>query len=242
MTTNITDHLVSLKTRVSYAAATAHPFLVSAGNGTLDPALLALWLSQDRIYAAHAYPHFIGSLIANIGFDSNHGITSHQELFNQRILKLLVFSLDNVIREVNFFKDAAEKWGLPLESWMERQSTRNYTAEMARVAGGRNIEDGLVFLWAMEKVYLDAWTGVHRGLASIPGGNPSDSAVASFANNWSSPEFVEFVDELATLVNDLGIKPGTEAWIRAEGIWSRIVELEADFWPNTGEEVTQRIN
>lgn len=30
----------------------------------------------------------------------------------------------------------------------------------------------------------------------------------------------------------LGIKSGSEAWTRAEEIWSRVVELEEGFWPN----------
>ena len=34
----------------------------------------------------------------------------------------------------------------------------------------------------------------------------------SFAKNWSSPEFEEFVNALAELVDDLCITPGTSAW------------------------------
>lgn len=37
----------------------------------------------------------------------------------------------------------------------------------------------------------------------------------------------------------LDIKPGSEAWIRAEEIWGRVVELEEAFWPLcTDEELT----
>lgn len=149
---SLTDHLVNLPTVPTYPEAINHPFLIAAGHGTLTPDLLALWLSQDRIYAAHAYPAFIGSLIANIPWDSSHGLSSPEEQKNQRILSILVYSLENVVREVNFFKETAAKWKLPLECWRERKGTRNYTAEMAKISKNGRIEEGLVFLWAMERV------------------------------------------------------------------------------------------
>ncbi len=144
---SLTQHLLSLDPS-AYVAATKHQFLQQAGDGTLDHSCLGFWLSQDKIYAAHAYPRFIGSLIALIPFgDSN-------EKLNQRILDVLVFALTNVIREVSFFEDTATRWGLEIEGRRERKGTRDYTAEMGRIAHGTSILDGLVFLWAMEKVVL----------------------------------------------------------------------------------------
>lgn len=48
------------------------------------------------------------------------------------------------------------------------------------------------------------------------------------------------MDELAALVDELDILPGSESWKRAEGIWERVVELEEAFWPIDGEELTTR--
>lgn len=62
----------------------------------------------------------------------------------------------------------------------------------------------------------------------------------SFATNWSCSEFVNFVDELASLVNDLGIVPGSRQWKRAEDIWARVIELEAAFWPMEGDQARMR--
>lgn len=145
---SLTAHLASLSN--SESEAHRHPFLVAAGDGTLSHDRLAYWLSQDRIYAAHAYPLFIGRLISRIPFSSSHALGSPGELKNQRILKALSFSLENVVREVAFFEETSKKWGLPIDGWAERKATRDYTAEMARMSG--DLEDGLVFLWAMEKV------------------------------------------------------------------------------------------
>lgn len=147
---SITTHLLSQTTKPSYLTATSeHPFIASAANGTLSDELLSFWLHQDRIYAAHAYPPFIGSLIANIPFDrAPQSDVDH----SQRILNILVFSLQNIVREVEFFENTATNWGLNIDGWKERKGTRDYTAEMARISRSGRVEEGLLFLWAMEKV------------------------------------------------------------------------------------------
>lgn len=234
---HLTDHLLTLQTTVPYADALRHPFLTSAASGSLQHERLGFWLSQDRLYAAHAYPRFIGSLISAIPYDASHKIGSIEERLNQRILDILVFSLTNVVREVTFFEETAKEWGLRIEGWKERKGTRDYTAEMARVSS--SLEEGLVFLWAMEKVYLDSWVAVHTQLVSSLDATrttPTLSALLSLSANWSSTEFSSFVDTLAGIVNDLGITPGSASWKRAEGVWDRVVELEAAFWPEEGEE------
>jgi len=199
--------------------------------------LLSLWLSQDRIYAAHAYPRFIGALIASIPFEKSDGIKSAAEAQNQRILKVLTYALENIVKEVGFFRETADEWDLDLESWRERKGRRDYVSEMNSTSGSKNLGEGLVFLWAMERVYLDAWTFVRAEIQKRNAGRPStNSPAATFADNWSSPEFVKFVDELADLVNTSDIE-----WARAERVWARVVELEKDFWPSVGEEVSMRI-
>ncbi|KAF5368817.1 hypothetical protein D9758_003016 [Tetrapyrgos nigripes] len=247
----------------TYKLATQNPFLLKAQHSN---DLLSFWLHQDRIYAAHAYPKFIGSLIAKIPFSNTDSSTSTStsnpevgaevraetkaETLNQRILRTLVFCLTNIINEVQFFDETAKKWNLSIDVWKERKGTRDYTAEMARIASEGSIEDGLVFLWAMEKVYLDAWTYARENLEDVTNvSNPSnqsskpesDSAFSAFAHNWSTPEFGVFVDDLAKLVDsvasakDVAPDHDSRVYRRAKGIWDRVVELEIGFWPETEE-------
>ncbi|CCL99574.1 uncharacterized protein FIBRA_01592 [Fibroporia radiculosa] len=236
---SLTTHLVSLSTPRPYSAAVEHPFLTAAGLGTLPPALLSLYLSQDRIYAAHAYPAFIGRLLAVIPFSSLDDLDSEAERRNQRIVQMLCGAVQNVVREVNFFGETAKTWNLQLKGWKERKATRDYTAEMARVGAEARLEDGLVFLWAMERVYLDAWryVGSLKPICTSESEQSTAPAIAELVSNWTNPEFVAFVDDLADIVNSLEIQPGSSAWLRAEQIWARVVELEEAFWPIGGEEL-----
>lgn len=80
------------------------------------------------------------------------------------------------------------------------------------------------------------------GFHKLPAGvHPLEStAIVTLVDNWTSPEFAGFVDDLRDLVDSLGIEPGSAEWKRAERVWERVVELEADFWP--GENEVQNIH
>ncbi|KAI0631185.1 heme oxygenase-like protein [Trametes polyzona] len=247
MSVPLTAHLTSLSTPRPYSAATEHAFLTAAGTGTLPPALLSLYLSQDRIYAAHAYPRFLGQLLARVphplSLDDDAAERLHADLVG-----VLADALQNVRREVGLFGEVARAHthGVRLARWRwrERKATRDYTAEMARVGALGAFEDGLVFLWAMERVYLDAWNYVKSLLpntAASASATPETSAalpaIRTLADNWTNSDFVKFVDTLRDLVDRLDIVPGSPAFLRAEEIWARVIELEEAFWPVGGEEL-----
>ncbi|KAJ8091115.1 hypothetical protein PM082_024596 [Marasmius tenuissimus] len=241
---SLTSHLLKLSSKSLYDAATKHEFLTAAGTGTLDHPRLALWLSQDKIYATQGYPRFIGSLIANMAYNKPHLKGMSEEESYYRVLKTLIFCLENIGREIDFFTTTAEKWNLDLGGWKDRDATKKYLAEMDKVVKdhGPGIECGLVFLWAMERVYLDAWTYVKIQLQSSnpqPDENLTIAATYSFTANWSNDEFVAFVERLAEIVDSLDIAPGSPTWKTCEEVWSRVVELEVSFWPERGEEITQ---
>ena len=147
----LSSHLLSLQSTPKYSDATQHSFLTLAGCGDLPISRLALWLSQDRVYAAHAYPRFIGALISRIPFHVTDAINGPEETLKRAILHILVQCLDNIVIEVKFFHNTARQFGLELEGWLERKGTRDYTAEMARVASTSSLHEGIIFLWAMEK-------------------------------------------------------------------------------------------
>jgi formylaminopyrimidine deformylase / aminopyrimidine aminohydrolase len=69
---------------------------------------------------------------------------------------------------------------------------------------------------------------------------PTNEAIETLANNWTIPEFVEFVDELAGIVDALPGLQTAQGRKKAEMIWERVVELEVGFWPEDGDESTLR--
>ncbi|KAJ8501610.1 hypothetical protein ONZ45_g12093 [Pleurotus djamor] len=234
----LTEHLLSLpRAKSSYEQATSkHPFLVAAANGTLSAPLLGYYLSQDRIYAAYAYPKFIGGLFRRI--DSYHNTARPGQ--PKSLLPLLTASLAGVIREVGFFDEFAAEYGLDIASftnesapYTSRAGTLSYVAHMAYVAEWADTwEEGVIFLWAMEKVYLDAWSRIHNSLAQSSASSGIINALRVLSDNWSKEAFAKFVDDLGALVNEIAT-PVLES--KAEEIWIRVLELEAEFWPTEAE-------
>ena len=99
-------------------------------------------------------------------------------------------------------------------------------------------------------MYLDAWTHVKTLAAKSKEEGPTSDAIRTLLDNWTNEEFVKWVDDLTDLINSyvyrllspqthlnpcfrsrLDVKPGTQAWARAEQVWARVLELEASFWP-----------
>lgn len=79
-------------------------------------------------------------------------------------------------------------------------------------------------------------------------------AITDLSYGWSNanPDFVQFVQEIGELVDDyfapvmagqsLAGRSAREALGHAEAAWTRVVELEAEFWPNKGDEDTLRVS
>ncbi|KAJ2990339.1 hypothetical protein NUW54_g8498 [Trametes sanguinea] len=187
---------------------------------------------QDQAVPSHpSFPHSIWRVFVDDLLESN----------SIRLLRRDVDVLAGALvtcREVGSRSRRRELELPPFAQWRERKATRDYTAEMARMGALGSLEDGLVFLWAMERVYLDAWSHVKSLLPNATSGaGPALPAIKQLAENWTCPEFVQFVDALGSLVNRLSISPGSPAYVRAEEIWARVVELEEAFWPVGGEEM-----
>ncbi|KAJ5307959.1 hypothetical protein N7476_008615 [Penicillium atrosanguineum] len=95
--------------------ATAHPFLASAGRGTLPKSTLSQWLAQDRLYA-QSYIRFIGLLLAKIRIPAQRANSASplKPSSEQHAVEVLIDALVNIRTELKFFEDTANAYGLDL--------------------------------------------------------------------------------------------------------------------------------
>ena len=237
-----------------FKAATQSAFLVAAGDGTLTKAKLSEWLGQDRLYA-QAYIGFVGSLLAHAQLPTQHiPFPHHDDSVHWRIVHTLRASLDNIFRELKFFEDVAENYGLDLEATSTDTpfgpaiATTNYINLFERFSSPINPDDprgtdwvllnGLIVLWATEKCYLEAWQFAARQ-SDISRAPPSDADGGAlrdhFIPNWTSQEFAAFVQQLEQLVNDLLDKETLfltkDAQDECEELWEEVLDIESRFWP-----------
>ncbi|GAA5893843.1 uncharacterized protein JCM6883_003653 [Sporobolomyces salmoneus] len=226
--------------------AIEHPFLTAAGKHELAKDKLSEWLTQDRIYALCGYPKFIASLICALSLSS----TSAQRQ-SQSLLGLFSFALANIDREVGFFDSLGPKYGLNLEfrppttkslgklqGSLVKPTTKAYVdlliATGAEAGKNGGLEEALVLLWGMEKIYLLAWTHAKSQTPSpsVDAESPIVKALKELINNWTMEEFVQFVERIEKEVERLDLKEGTEAWERCEEIFKYNLLLEQQFWPD----------
>lgn len=150
--------------------------------------------------------------------------------------------LSNIIREIHFFEDTAQSHDISLEthtSGLSEESTallgllapntKAYIDFMLSVASTGTFEEGLVLLWAMEKLYLDAWSFAASQPPASENSVPDNhvrKALDALIDNWTSSEFRAFVQELGDIVNEVVGSPGPHL----EGIWASVLWLEQRFW------------
>jgi thiaminase len=99
----------------SFKRATTHPFLASAGQGTLPKSTLSQWLSQDRLYA-QSYIRFIGFLLAKIrlpaqAYNPNPNLPQSTDA---QAINVLIDALVNIRTELQFFEATAAEYNLDL--------------------------------------------------------------------------------------------------------------------------------
>lgn len=134
------------------------------------------------------------------------------------------------------FEDTANEYG-----WLEQLGDAKpsvYTQAYKDLFAGAgqsssSLFRGMVTLWATEKCYLLAWT---HAKAFLPSSNEQtthkDAMQKIFIPNWSSDEFVGFVDVLEKLINEMASAASQEDMVEAEQQWLQVLWAEENFWPS----------
>lgn len=97
----------------AFKRATTHPFLASAGQGTLPKSTLSQWLSQDRLYA-QSYIRFIGLLLAKIRLPLQTHNAPGPQSPEAEAVDVLIDALVNIRTELQFFEATAAEYKLDL--------------------------------------------------------------------------------------------------------------------------------
>lgn len=177
-----------------------HPFVHAAADGTLAPEAFDRWLVEDHHFVV-GFRRFLARLV---------------ELApDEDVRDLLAAAQVPLQAELDLFRAEAGKRGLDLGA-EPSPTTLGYTSFLlAAPADGWPV--ALAVLYGAEKAYFDAWSVV-RATAE------RSSPYWSFIDNWSSPAFGAWVDDLAALVDRLAPDPAVDRALE------RVVRFELRFW------------
>jgi thiaminase/transcriptional activator TenA len=185
--------------RGEWTAATRHPFLQAVGTGTADA--FGLWMAQDAV--------FVADLIA---FQAR--LVARAPRSAQRVLADGVVGL---LAELDWFDEAAAALGVQLGG-PPLPATLQYRELLDRLDRSTYAE-AIVALWALERVYLEAWR--------YAGACTSDPRFGLAVSHWTDPEFARYVQRLEDAAD--------EALDRDRGglareAMRRVLDAEVAFW------------
>ena len=156
-----------------WRAATHHAFLDEVGDGTLDAAAFARWLSQDY--------HFAVALIRS---EARALACAPRE-----DLELLVGGIQAMVAELDWFESKASEREIDLE--VELHPTARAYIDYLRALADEPYSVQLTALWALERAYLEGWRTAR----------PGAPAFREFVERWTSDAFAAYVDALEAAVN-----------------------------------------
>ncbi|MGY1741535.1 MULTISPECIES: thiaminase II/PqqC family protein [unclassified Blastococcus] len=178
----------------AWRRATHHRFLLGVRDGTLPPGAFETWLVQDAHYVADLL-RFQARLLARAPRPA------------QAVLAAGAVAL---VEELAWFEELAGRRGLDLGA--PRLPATTAYAELLRRLDGADVPEALTALWAVERVYLDAWT------VAAPGAE----GYAEYVAHWTAPGFAAYVDGLAGAADALGG--------RHDDVVLAVLDAEVAFW------------
>ena len=258
----LTTHLLS-RNHEQLLRTTRHPFLARAANGTLSKSLIAQWLANSRVYL-EGYTNLISTLLRQVQ-SQQHAISgpSDEASIQTRISNWLEAALQNARREAVFFEEVAGIYNIdasnfPLHQNLKSEGLRRFENLFATFSAQQHNSflpwlEGLVLVWATEKVYYEAWSWARRQDAqSSPRTFDRDEDGGAmrreFIPNWSNRDLLMFVERLERILNE-GVSQAVanddarwmEVKTRTDQVWKAVLDAEDAFWPEIPEMMGSQI-
>ena len=183
----------------AWRAATQHSFLDAVRHASIAPGAFTTWLAQDHRFVADLLG-FQARLLARAPRPAQAPLAG---------------GLVALIDELAWFEGHAGRLGLDLGA-APLPATARYAALLDEL-DALPYEQGVVALWALERVYLEAWA--YAG--------PADGAYAEFVEHWTAPGFDAYVAALEGLADE-ALRDADAG--KAEALFVRVLEHETAFW------------
>ena len=175
-----------------WTAATRHPFLDAVREGTITADAFDRWLAQDVLFVADLL-WFQARLLARAPRSSQ---------------RVLAGGCAALVDELDWFDEQAARRGLDLAQ-PALDATLAYRSLLERLDAAP-FDDAVTALWALERVYLLAWT-----TATSP-----SSPLREFTEHWTHPGFADYVEQLGAIA----VPSGRDELI------AEVLTLEVAFW------------
>ena len=179
--------------------ATRHPFLDAVRDGTLGESAFEAWLVQDH--------HFVSDLLAFQG-----RLLARAPRPAQAVLACGAVAL---VEELDWFEEQAAARRLDLAT-PPRPATAAYSVLLDGLDDA-DVAVAITALWAIERVYLDAWSFAAPGAPRY----------REFVAHWTTPQFATYVSDLEHAADGVATR---SAESHVASAFAAVLHAESRFW------------
>jgi len=188
-----------LRHAAAWSHATRHAFLEAVRDGTVTETAFEAWLVQDYRFVSDLLA-FQGRLLARAP---------------RRAQAVLAGGAMALVDELTWFEELAAAHKLDLTE-PPRPATAAYSVLLERLYDA-DVAVALTALWAIERVYLDAWSFAA----------PGAPAYRVFVAHWTTPQFAAYVSDLEQAADAVATRPAAP---HVETAFMAILDAESRFW------------
>ena len=184
-----------------WRAATVHPFLEGARDGSLDEQEFARWLEQDHLFVV-ALTRAWGRMLTTAPLEDFELVSDGIGAFTAELAWFAALATDRDL-------------GLDAQPVADAAAYIAYLGDVAEAAYAVSI----TAMWAVEAAYLHAWRGALVGSKNY----------APIVEHWANDGFASFVGRLADAA-DRELAAAPSARVDAEDAFRRVLAHECAFW------------
>lgn len=192
-----------------------HRFLKMTADGSIPDQTFKNWIQQDYLFVQEAIP-FIAVLLSKAPLNLRPAFIE------------ILSALD---RELEMFRKNAASHKVELENVTPSPTCYGYNQFLLSTAHNNSFAEGFTVLYAAEKVYLDSWMEVKNNLKI-------QSPWQAFIDNWTNAEFQQFVDWLASTLDELAAGKPEHELRKMEELFLTTARYEYLFWEMAASEET----
>ncbi|KAJ8767341.1 hypothetical protein K2173_017385 [Erythroxylum novogranatense] len=209
-----------------YVAATRHNFVLSIRDGSVDLSNFKKWLAQDYIFVREFVP-FVASVMIKASKTSD----------DKNDMEAILGGLTSLNDEIDWFKQEASKWSIPLSGTIVHKANENYCMFLSSLMLPEvEYAVAITAFWAIEAVYQESFAHC------LEEDNKVSQELQETCKRWGNEKFGHYCRSLQNIANRCLEKAPDHVCARAEVAFQRVLEHEVEFWNMSHEGVGKSID
>ncbi|CAN0855472.1 Probable bifunctional TENA-E protein [Linum grandiflorum] len=203
------------KHKIHYTGATRHSFTVNIRDGSIHPSAFKRWLAQDYVFVRYFFVPFVASVL----------IKASKQSSDCNDVEVILAGMASLSDEINWFKQEASKWDVPLSNLTVHPANQNYCRFLEKLMSPEvDYAVAMTAFWAIETVYQESFSYCLEDRNRVP------PELKDACQRWGNPGFGEYCVSLRGIAERSLEKAPGNVVANAETTFIEVLEHEIEFW------------